>query len=61
MPRDVGADGDAPRPPFGQLLHHAVRRKQHVRPVADEEVAPHLNANGLQGVDFRQQRSRIED
>ena len=60
MPRDVVPMESAPAG-LRQLLHHPVHRKQHVRPVADEQAAPHLDAGGFQGVDFPQQGGRIDD
>ncbi len=52
MPREVVPMEIAARPAFRHLLHHAVRRKQHVRAIADEEAALDRHARGFQRVDF---------
>src|SRR5204862_266615 len=48
-------------PRLRHFLHHAVRRKQHVRPVADKEAPGDLYARGFKGFDLGEQRAGIDD
>ena len=55
-----GADGDPARPAFAHPLHHAVRREQHVRPVADGQNAGDFHSGRFQRFDLGEQRRRID-
>ncbi len=60
-PARGGSDGDPSGPRFGHFLHHAMGRKQHVRAIADQKPARDRHAGRFQGVDFGEQRRRIDD
>ena len=47
-----GADGNAAGPRFAQFLHQAMGGQQHLRAVADEQIALHRQAGGFQHFDF---------
>src|SRR5262249_337888 len=42
------------------LLHHAVKRKYHMRPVADRELLGYLDPRRLERLDFADQRRGID-
>ena len=56
-----GADRNATGPALGHLLHHAMAGEKHVRAVADPQPPVDLHAGVFQSLDFRQQRSRVDD
>ena len=60
MPRWRGADGDAILPRLRHLLHQAVEREDHVRPIADAQLTAHVDARRLQRLHLLEQRRQID-
>ena len=60
MPREVVPIEIRPGRAFRHFLHHAVRRKQHVRAIADEEVPAHRHSRRFESLDLGQQRAGID-
>ncbi len=55
-----GADGDAVLARFRHLFHQPVKRKNHVRAIADAQLASDVDAGGFQHADLVQQGGQID-